>query len=359
MSVPSKLPTPSLRDKPTLREALWCLANATPLQCPRCDLEGLSRILFHLQGIRRGGFRTVPSAGATYPLEVYVFSRNDLLPIKKGIYKYVPAKNALEAVDAEAEFEGFVIAAVTARTTSFYGLRGYRYVRQEIGHALQNLFLSLISHGFSWSLRFLKPRLEEEESPSRVAGIELKDAENYCRGFLVERAFPLDKVIALRSSIRNYRKEGLSEEQLITILRWSVGEVVEGGRVYPSLFGKPRVETYLSVSLVRGIDSGVYYVNPQTLTLEPIKMGDFSEALWRYSLRQQALLKAPVVVILSGIGPEAEVESGIVSQNIYLNVTHEGLGTVAVGAFDDEKIASLTGIDNPLYLMPIGKPTRE
>jgi len=351
------LPKVQHRDVPSLREALWCLANGAPLECSPCDVRGVARILFHVQGCRDGRFRTVPSAGATYPLELYVYSRDVLLPLDQGVYRYRPCSSALEPVrGVGAAFEGFALSSVSERTTSFYGLRGYRYVRQEVGHALQNLYLSLASHGFSFATRLQSLKLEELVGETRVADVEVQRATSYCRGFLLERGEPLDKVIASRSSVRAYRKEGVSEEQLLTLLKWSVGNVIEGGRPYPKLFSDYLVETYVFARSVKGLERGVYFFEPSTAELEPVKLGDFSEELWRYSLRQPSVLKAPAVVILAGEGVEAEVECGLVGQNIYLNATHEGLGTVAIGAFDDEGVARVTGVENPLYLMPVGKP---
>lgn len=356
MSGSFKLPKLVFRDRPTLREALWCLANGAPVKCPTCDVEGVARILYHVQGIRGGGFRTVPSAGATYPLEVYLSSQNKLLPVTSGLYKYVPSRNILEGLGRDEGFEGFIISVNSLRTTGFYGLRGYRYVRQEVGHALQNLSLSLISHGFSWETDILNLRLEDLESHVKVARVKVKLPENYCKGYLVERALSLDMAIAKRASHRDFKKEGVSEENLLNVLKWSIGEVVEGGRVYPILFGKPLIEAHVIVSHVRGLEPGIYYFNPGSSELEPLQLGDFSEPLWIFSLRQQAILKAPAIIVLSGRGIEAELESGIVGQNIYLNAVHEGMGTVAIGAFEDEKIASTIGVDDPLYLMPIGRP---
>ncbi|QOJ79463.1 nitroreductase family protein [Infirmifilum lucidum] len=351
------LPKVQVRDRPSLREALWCLANNTPLECSPCDVRGVARILFHVQGCRDGRFRTVPSAGATYPLEVYLYSRNELLPVDYGVYRYRPCRSVLEPVKgASVGFEGFAINSVSERTTSFYGSRGYRYVRQEIGHALQNLLLSLVSHGFAYNVRVVNIGLEGVVGEARVAEVEVREARDHCKGFLVERGAPLDAVIASRSSIRTFKKEGLSEEQLLTLLKWSTGDVIEGGRPYPKIFGSYLVETYVFTKSVKGLDPGVYYFETSTGELEPVKLGDVSEDLWRHSLRQTSVLRAPAVIILAGRGYEAEVECGIVGQNIYLNATHDGLGTVAIGAFNDENIARVTGVEDPLYLMPLGRP---
>jgi nitroreductase len=53
------------------------------------------------------------------------------------------------------------------------------------------------------------------------------------------------------------------------------------------------------------------------------------------------------------------MEVGHAGQNIYLQATALGLGTVAVGAFHDESVREVLRLDRkyrPLYIMPVGKP---
>ncbi|MFH1144921.1 MAG: SagB/ThcOx family dehydrogenase, partial [Candidatus Eisenbacteria bacterium] len=101
--------------------------------------------------------RTIPSAGALFPLEVY------LLPAR-GVAHYAPQLHALEWLqDADrredlaqaALGQGwvkaapavFVIAAEPGRTTGKYGERGERYVIMEAGFAAQNLLLQAVDRG--------------------------------------------------------------------------------------------------------------------------------------------------------------------------------------------------------------------
>jgi SagB-type dehydrogenase family enzyme len=108
-------------------------------------------------------YRTAPSAGAFYPLEVYVVAGNiDSIP--PGIYKYRPQGHELEKVVegdmcaklcAAALDQGFiedgaavlVFAAVYERTIRNYGERGVRYVHMKVGHAAQNVYLQAVSLG--------------------------------------------------------------------------------------------------------------------------------------------------------------------------------------------------------------------
>lgn len=127
-------------------------------------LADISQLLWSAQGITHArGYRTAPSAGALYPLELYVVAGNveDLAP---GVYHYQAVANRLSKTrtgdqrrslarsalaqtwiaDAPAVV---VFAAVYTRTTRKYGERGERYVHMEVGHAAQNLFLQAAALG--------------------------------------------------------------------------------------------------------------------------------------------------------------------------------------------------------------------
>ncbi len=127
-------------------------------------LAEISQLLWAAQGITHtGGYRTAPSAGALYPLEIYVLAGN-VDGLQAGIYKYRPQGHELEkvaggdvrtelcaaALDQECVEDGaavLVFAAVYERTTGKYAERGVRYVHMEVGHAAQNVYLQAVSLG--------------------------------------------------------------------------------------------------------------------------------------------------------------------------------------------------------------------
>ncbi len=119
----------------------------------------LSQLLWAAQGITHpDGLRTAPSAGALYPLELYVATAS-------GFYHYEPRGHRLvqlsdrdlrasvrrAALDQEAITQApavFVIAAVYERTSRKYGAtRTPRYVHMEAGHAAENLLLEAVALG--------------------------------------------------------------------------------------------------------------------------------------------------------------------------------------------------------------------
>ena len=130
-------------------------------------LGSLSQILWAAQGITEqdGGFRTAPSAGALYPLEVYVVVRKHGVDgLSEGVYHYHPKGHVLTLVkdgDVTADLDAatwgqeivkeaaatIVITGVRGRTAEKYGKRGTQYMFQESGHAAQNVFLQATALG--------------------------------------------------------------------------------------------------------------------------------------------------------------------------------------------------------------------
>ena len=122
--------------------------------------EHVARMLWAAQGVTDSvhDFRAAPSAGALYPLELYVASA-------KGVGRYVPKRHELEEArrtDVRVALAGaslgqmfvaeapvvFVITGVYERTAAKYGDRAARYVHIEAGHAAQNILLVATSLGF-------------------------------------------------------------------------------------------------------------------------------------------------------------------------------------------------------------------
>jgi SagB-type dehydrogenase family enzyme len=158
-----KLPEPKYNSNVSIEKALFERRSVREYKDRPLTLAEISQLLWASEGITdlRRGFRTAPSAGALYPLEVYVVAGNvDNLP--DGIYKYKPHGHELVKVvkgDKRAEMCAaalgqpcvknnaavIVFSAVYERTTRKYGERGIRYVHMEVGHAAQNIYLQSVS----------------------------------------------------------------------------------------------------------------------------------------------------------------------------------------------------------------------
>ncbi|MFW6385014.1 MAG: SagB/ThcOx family dehydrogenase [Halodesulfurarchaeum sp.] len=133
----------------------------------------LGQLLWAAQGhtkrnIGGSNFRAAPSAGATFPLEVFVvIGQPGVSGIESGIYRYRPGDHELDrraAGDFQAELQDsavdqawvgeaaldIVVTAIDERTTERYGERGRRrYVPMEAGHVGQNIYLQAESLGLS------------------------------------------------------------------------------------------------------------------------------------------------------------------------------------------------------------------
>lgn len=153
-----QLPEPRLKSEVSLEEALLSRRSVREYANLPLTLEDVSQLLWAAQGITaEWGGRTAPSAGALYPLEVYLAVGN-VENLAAGVYKYKPERHELvkvrdddvrgelakAALDQSWVMEGaidIVIAAVYERTTKKYGDRGVRYTHMEAGHAAQNIYL--------------------------------------------------------------------------------------------------------------------------------------------------------------------------------------------------------------------------
>lgn len=164
-----KLPEPSYKSPVSIEEALLLRRSIREYEDEPLTLKQVSQLLWAAQGITLPayGFRAAPSAGATYPLEVYVVvKKGGVKELDPGIYHYLPKGHKLELVklgDYSAELMeaalsqewvgdaaiNLVINAIYERTTRRYGDRGRRYVHMEVGHVGQNVYLQCISLGLA------------------------------------------------------------------------------------------------------------------------------------------------------------------------------------------------------------------
>jgi len=156
-----RLPDPARKSDTSVEAAMLARRSVRSYQDNPLTIGEMSQLLWSAQGITSPrGLRTAPSAGALYPLEMYVVAGNvDDLP--DGVYKYFPYKHELTGLaegDKRNELSSaalgqtsvrkaaavIVISAVYERTTVKYGDRGIQYVHMESGHAAQNVFLQAV-----------------------------------------------------------------------------------------------------------------------------------------------------------------------------------------------------------------------
>ena len=156
------LPEPRFESEISLEETLLERRSVREYTAVPLSLEDVSQLLWAAQGITSNwGGRTAPSAGALYPLEIYLVV-GDVDNLEVGIYKYRPESHELIRLgdsDVRSELASaalgqayvekgaidIVIAAVYERTTRKYGSWGVRYVHMEAGHVAQNIYLQAVA----------------------------------------------------------------------------------------------------------------------------------------------------------------------------------------------------------------------
>jgi SagB-type dehydrogenase family enzyme len=160
------LPQPSGTGSTSLEQLLAQRRSIRDYQTSALELADIGQLLWAAQGITHTqGLRAAPSAGALYPLELYVVTGH-VEGLAQGVYHYDPGHHQLlktseadlrDALTRAALSQNWIkqasaIIVFTAdykRTTRKYGKRGKRYVHIEAGHAAQNLFLQSGSLGLA------------------------------------------------------------------------------------------------------------------------------------------------------------------------------------------------------------------
>ncbi|MEO0109472.1 MAG: SagB/ThcOx family dehydrogenase [candidate division WOR-3 bacterium] len=192
-----KLPEVRYKSEISVEEALLNRRSVRSYKKEKLKLSEVSQILWSAQGITaKWGGRTCPSAGATYPLEIYLVA-GEVEGLPPGVYQYLPEEHSLKLIlnkDVRKELTGaawgqdyilsapidIIIAADYKRTTSRYGERGIRYVHNEVGHCGQNIHLQCEALGLgtvvigAFSDERVKKILNIKEEPQYIMPVGRK-----------------------------------------------------------------------------------------------------------------------------------------------------------------------------------------
>lgn len=158
------LPDPATDGGLSVEATLQARRSVREYAADPVTLQQLGQLLWAAQGENRAtGRRTAPSAGALYPLELFVLAGH-VTDLPQGLYRYRPQTHDLvvhadgdlrEGLAAAALMQNWlyeapvvlVFSAVYQRTAVKYGERAPRYVHMEVGHAAQNVWLQAVSLG--------------------------------------------------------------------------------------------------------------------------------------------------------------------------------------------------------------------
>ncbi len=180
----------------------------------------------------------------------------------------------------------------------------------------------------------------------------------------------LEQALARRRSVRDFRKDPLTLEQLSQVLWAAQGSSdAAGHRTAPSAGALYPLELYALVGDVIGLEPGVYKFRAAEHDLVHTGDGDRRAEAAGIALGQSWIAASAAILVVAAVFARTTVkygrrgeryvhmEAGHAAQNVYLQATALDLGVTVVGAFDDERLHALVGMDPdeaPLSLLPLG-----
>jgi len=182
----------------------------------------------------------------------------------------------------------------------------------------------------------------------------------------------LERALVTRHSLREFSPRPVTVGQAGQLLWAGQGRVSdEGRRTAPSAGARYPLSLLLIAGDVEGFAPGVYRYEPAAHSVTLLRAGDVRSDLAAVALGQEWIAAAPVIIAITGeerrttskYGERGvryvHMEAGHVAQNILLQAIALGLGGTPVGAFDDNAVAKLLRLareEQPLYLLPLGRP---
>ena len=181
----------------------------------------------------------------------------------------------------------------------------------------------------------------------------------------------LVECMAKRRSVRDFSQDALSLMQLSQLL-WAAQGVTgyaDHKRTPPSAGALHPLETYVAVGNVDRLAPGLYHYDPKDHSIAQVLNSDIRAALGQAALSQNWLADAAVSVIFSAVFDRTtrkygrrgiryvHMDSGFAAENLHLQAVALGMGTVVIGAFDDDEVSQVLRLptsEQPLLILPIG-----
>ena len=168
----------------------------------------------------------------------------------------------------------------------------------------------------------------------------------------------------------------MTEAELAQILFLTTGISADrwgnARRTAPSSGALYPIETYAVVHNVEGIERGVYHYAVRDHELELVRAGDFRSRTVEQAIGQEFLGECAAVIFLTQViqrmRPKYQdrsyryglLEAGHIGENGYLAAVSLGLGACGVGAFMDDQINEMLGVDGTeeaaVYMLAVGHP---
>jgi SagB-type dehydrogenase family enzyme len=183
--------------------------------------------------------------------------------------------------------------------------------------------------------------------------------------------YSVEKLLQQRRSVRSYKKSSLNLTEVGQLL-WSAQGVsdTQGLRTAPSAGALYPLEIFVVAGDVNQLSPGIYQYNPEEHSLLKTANGDLRKLLQKAALNQSSIGDAAVVFVFTAIFQRSiwkyggrgvryvHMEVGHAGQNLFLQAEALGLGTVVIGAFNDDEVREALSLDSdiqPLSLMPVGR----
>ncbi|MGB4705526.1 MAG: SagB/ThcOx family dehydrogenase [Candidatus Saccharicenans sp.] len=201
-----------------------------------------------------------------------------------------------------------------------------------------------------------------------------------------EGPISVEKALSQRQSVRSYLKQPLTLQEVSQLIwaaqgitrkteklpgMWNPKYEWQGGyRTAPSAGALYPLELYLVAGSVDLLEKGVYKYLPKTHSLIKVIDGDRRTEIFNAALRQPSIQEAAALIVLTAVyertsykyGERApryvHMEAGAAAENVYLQAVSLGIGTVLIGAFQDEdlkKVLNSPADESPLIILPLGK----
>jgi SagB-type dehydrogenase family enzyme len=179
-----------------------------------------------------------------------------------------------------------------------------------------------------------------------------------------------------RRSVRSFSQKPVGLTDLAFLLWASTGiqrkENAYEFRTVPSAGALYPIETYILANSVADLKKGIYHYNIEAHALEELSTTDLGEKMARAALDQNMCARAPVVFIWTAVFQRSKwkyaerayryvyLDAGHVAQNLALSAVSIGMGTCQIGAFYDDEINEILGVDgeeeSSIYLSVVGYP---
>ncbi|MFC2149383.1 SagB/ThcOx family dehydrogenase [Candidatus Auribacterota bacterium] len=182
---------------------------------------------------------------------------------------------------------------------------------------------------------------------------------------------PAGDVIYGRRSKRDFWAQAIEADDLSYVLKYSAGTIKGGELAYSSISNIYPLEVYVIVNNVKGIQRGVYYYDPKIHQLYVVKQGDYRTRITEASLGQNfcgtSAFDVMIVVDLERAAAYygdrgyryALVDAGCLGEHVYLCAGSLGLGACGVGAFFDDPVNEIIGVDGKkrtvIYFVAVGR----